>query len=132
MDRPLEDFADWLRRIRIFALVEDGRALATVGLWHSDRAAVRHRGEVVSVYVRPEARGRGAGDRLMQTVIDEARGTVVQLELGVGTRNAPARALYARHGFVEVGRMPRALCHGGRYVDEITMMLRLDASGGDT
>lgn len=60
--------------------------------------------ELVSMWVAPFARGRGAGDALVRSVVAWAaaqrRGEIV---LRVRTSNPAAIALYARHGFVDSG-----------------------------
>jgi GNAT superfamily N-acetyltransferase len=59
--------------------------------------------ELVSMWVAPEARGRGAGDVLVATIVAWARERgAVQIRLDVTLQNAHAGALYARHGFVEL------------------------------
>ena len=61
-------------------------------------------GEVKSMHTAEAARGRGIGSALLRHVIAvaEARGmTRLSLETGSWPYFAPARALYARHGFVE-------------------------------
>jgi ribosomal protein S18 acetylase RimI-like enzyme/predicted RNA-binding protein with PIN domain len=58
-----------------------------------------------SVWVAPWARGVGAGDALLAAAIQRARARgAEELALDVGDHNAPAAALYARHGFVPSGR----------------------------
>ena len=56
--------------------------------------------ELVSMYVRPEARGRGVGEALVAAVARwaEAKGAK-SLHLWVTEINAPARLLYQRCGF---------------------------------
>lgn len=57
----------------------------------------------VSIAVVPDARGRGLGRRLMETLIASARRRGVgRLSLSVEVDN-PARRLYASLGFVEIG-----------------------------
>jgi len=52
------------------------------------------------LYVRPEARRNGLGDALVDGVVRRARERGCgRVELDVSTANAPAQALYARHGF---------------------------------
>jgi putative acetyltransferase len=54
----------------------------------------------------PAARGRGVGSRMLGFLLDEARRRQyrrVSLETGSQDYFAPARRLYARHGFVECG-----------------------------
>ena len=64
--------------------------------------------EVLTLAVRPEARRRGLGGRLVETGV--ARAAAMGAErvfLEVADDNAAALALYARHGFREVGRRRR-------------------------
>ena len=59
---------------------------------------------IYGVWVAPSARGRGVGDALLEAALAHARaaghGRGV---LDVGDHNAPAQALYARHGFAPTG-----------------------------
>ena len=60
--------------------------------------------ELVSMYVRPGARGRGVGDALVATVLDWAsRRNATTVHLWVTETNAAARALYERCGFTLTG-----------------------------
>ena len=64
--------------------------------------------EVFNIAVQPQFRGLGLGSRLLATVVQflQARKfTEFLLEVRLG--NAPARALYARQGFVSCGQRPR-------------------------
>ena len=88
----------------------------------------RHRAFVWSVYVRPEARGKGISKLLMQQIIDEARqmeGLEI-LSLTVSLPQTSARTLYTSLGFFTTG----LILHGyklpdGRYIDHEEMMMWL-------
>ena len=59
-------------------------------------------GEVKSMHTAEGARGRGVGSAVLRHIIAEARArgmTRLSLETGAFDYFAPARALYARHGF---------------------------------
>ena len=59
---------------------------------------------LVSMYVRPRARGRGVGEALVAAVIGWARDqNAAEVHLWVTEANAPARALYERCGFALTG-----------------------------
>lgn len=61
-------------------------------------------GELKSMHTVAEARGRGVGRAVLATLIAEARAqglTRLSLETGSAEMFAPARALYAAHGFEE-------------------------------
>jgi putative acetyltransferase len=63
-------------------------------------------GEIKSMRTAAPARGRGVASALLDTVLAEARRrryTRMSLETGTQDYFAPARRLYARHGFTECG-----------------------------
>jgi GNAT superfamily N-acetyltransferase len=60
--------------------------------------------ELVSMYVRPRARGRSVGEALVETVIGWAsKSNAAEVHLWVTETNAHARALYERCGFTLTG-----------------------------
>ena len=64
------------------------------------------RGFVDDLYVRPTARGRGAGAELLTAAREEAvRRGVRALHVEVGPDNAVARRVYARAGFADSGHL---------------------------
>ena len=74
-----------------------------VGVGAPKRLSADH-GEIKSMYTAEAARGRGVGSAMLRHIIAAARGhgiSRVSLETGSWPYFAPARALYARHGFVE-------------------------------
>lgn len=62
--------------------------------------------ELKSMRTAASARGRGTGTAMLQHLLERARAaaySTVWLETGSQDYFAPARRLYARHGFVECG-----------------------------
>ncbi len=58
-----------------------------------------------AMWVRPSARGRGAADALVTTVVSWAREQSARIvRLDVASGNQRAERLYLRHGFVRTGR----------------------------
>ena len=105
----------------------DGHLVGMVRLFRHDGVKVSHKADIISMYVAPEARGRGVGRMLMEAAIERARATpgVEQLLLAVNATNTPARNLYLTLGFEPFGREPLALKIGDRYYDEELMALFL-------
>jgi ribosomal protein S18 acetylase RimI-like enzyme len=72
--------------------------------------------------------GRGHGARLVETAVAWAR-EVAKLEwidLGVFSGNTPARKLYRKMGFVEIGTKEDAFhLEDGARIDDVMMVLRL-------
>jgi [ribosomal protein S18]-alanine N-acetyltransferase len=61
--------------------------------------------EILTIALAPEARGRGHAGALLSRHLDAlSRRGVRQVHLEVEEGNAPAAALYRRHGFRETGR----------------------------
>jgi RimJ/RimL family protein N-acetyltransferase len=100
-----------------------------VGVRRLDTAKARHRAHVWGMYVTPSARGKGLGRLLLAAAIDHARSWagVVQVHLSVTAESPEAQALYERAGFRVWGRDPRSLFWEQRYVDELHLVLPLDA-----
>ena len=90
------------------------------------RRATRH-AATLGVSVAQGWRGQGIGTRLMEWAIRWARGTgiVSRIELMVFARNQKAIRLYERLGFVEEGRLRKAIYRDGEYIDDLVMGLLL-------
>lgn len=79
----------------------DGRP---VGMVSGVPAEETDAAELVSLWVAPDARGRGVGDALLTAVAQWARERGArELRLDVAVGNTSAIALYVRHGFVDLG-----------------------------
>jgi len=100
--RPTEAWDQQARDLPTFLAVERGRDVGIArGARDSDDPS---RLWLLSMWVAPEARGKGLGEALVQAVIDWARSTpAAVLVLDVGVDNRPASALYERMGFVPNG-----------------------------
>jgi GNAT superfamily N-acetyltransferase len=100
------DEAEWRRRLeqRAVFLAEVGRQ--GVGLAAGIEGDQPNEAELISMWVAPARRGRGVGDRLVDTVLAWAAGEQFRtMCLWVATGNARAERLYARHGFAPTGRV---------------------------
>lgn len=96
------------------------------GLMRQRSAKMTHRASIVMVYVRKSQRGTRVASDLVDAIVDEARAMgIVQLELAVTAENQAAVRFYERKGFVQIGRVPGALLHEGREMDDIMMALRI-------
>ena len=95
----------WVGVAHNLVVVRDGHDVGMVGLTSPDGEDPP---ELVSLWVAPEARGTGVGDAAVDAVLALAAGTCPgrDVALSVHEHNGPARRLYARHGFVDVGPSP--------------------------
>jgi ribosomal protein S18 acetylase RimI-like enzyme len=94
---------DWRERLAgraQFVVRQDGQPVGTAGcLIEPDGTA-----ELVSMWVNPDWRGRGAGDVLVSAVLGWARRAgYPDVRLWVTIGNGAAQRLYARHGFCPTG-----------------------------
>ena len=129
-EQSLEFFQGRLERSFLFGLFNAERLVGTAGFFRETNAKSAHRGHLVGVYLKPEARGKGGADLLVAAVVNEARNHVLQLHLAVTQDNPTARRLYERHGFVTYGEDPRGLRVDGVFYDDYLMVLRLDEGSG--
>jgi ribosomal protein S18 acetylase RimI-like enzyme len=112
----------------VLAAFEGERIIGTAAFKREGSSKERHRGWIWSVYVRPEARGKGLSKALMQKIIDEARGMsgLEALTLSVALSQTSARTLYTSLGFFTTGLVLHSYkLPDGRYIDHEEMMLWL-------
>jgi len=96
-----QDFRDCVSSDALFLIAETGEGVAgyVVALDAADE------GEILNLAVAPGGRRAGLGRALVKEVLAAlAERGVEHVYLEVRESNAPARALYAAHGFVEAGR----------------------------
>jgi putative acetyltransferase len=109
--------------VKLVATFDDAVAGYCELVTHPDLPRHRHAGEINLVATHPDHRGRGVGGALMTEMVELADEwlQLTRLGLTVWTTNAPAIALYERHGFQIEGTMRNyAFCEGG-YVDAHVM-----------
>jgi ribosomal-protein-alanine N-acetyltransferase len=115
-------FADLLDQAGVFAVeAEDGFILMR---------AVADEAEILTLAVRPAARRRGLGGRLVgEGVLAAAARGAARVFLEVAEDNAAAQALYHRAGFAEAGRRPGYYAAaGGERRDALLLALDLTAA----
>jgi ribosomal protein S18 acetylase RimI-like enzyme len=85
--------------------------------------------ELVSMWVRPEARGQQVGSALVEWVVEYARGRAVpRVHLWVTETNKAARRLYERCGFTPTGE--RQPLPSDPALMELAMARTVDQVGG--
>jgi len=126
---PIERFSNRLNSSDKFTLGAwlDQTLIGSVTLIPEQRTKLKHRANIVAMYVRPEHRSSGIGRQLMQQAIELARelGHIEQIYLSVMAHNEPAKRLYMALGFEAYGKDWRALKIGDAYHDEELMVLFL-------
>jgi len=96
-----EDLAQTIREGVALLAEEDGVAVGFIFCVLGERG--RKTAHVTDIYVRPEARGSGVGRALLTELVAPARDAgLAHVSLEVLVRNADARRLYDRLGFVPV------------------------------
>lgn len=128
-DRSVEDVRSQLAARNggaILGAFEGDRLLAIVGVQRESLQKLCHKACLWGMYVAPEGRGLGIGRHILQAALDYAwtELKVVQVNLGVHTRNDAALRVYTALGFEIFGTERGALCVGGRYQDEHHMVCR--------
>ena len=105
--------------------VREGLVIGHIHVAREEGPVTRHVASL-GMTVTPEWRGQGVGSALMAEVIRWARSVGVEkLALSVYPDNQAARALYAKFGFQEEGRLTGHSKKSTGYRDEIVMGLWL-------
>ncbi|RPH45883.1 MAG: GNAT family N-acetyltransferase [Burkholderiales bacterium] len=111
---------------RVFGAFDGDLLLGASGWSRGDRAKAAHRAELFGMAVVAAARGRGAGQALVEAVVADARAAgALTMTLTVTDGNGTAERLYARCGFVRIGLEPMAVRVGDAFVAKATMWRRL-------
>lgn len=95
-------FRDALNSPRTAVLAAEDEVGRTLG--YAVVSAVLDEGSLDNIAVAPDCRRQGVADALLNTVISHGRGQLAFLTLEVRASNAPAIALYGKHGFAAAGR----------------------------
>lgn len=108
---PLEALRHELVRnpfCRAFVAEEGGVVAGYAYLW-----VIFEQGHLINIAVAPPFRGRGLGEALLERVLREAVGQGARaVHLEVREQNAPAIALYRKHGFEVLGRVEKYYSDG--------------------
>lgn len=124
--RDVSDFAAAIARSAIFGAFNGQSLVGVVGWFQSTSEKQAHRANLFGMYVKPECRGTGCADQLVNAVVKDAKPTSLQMHLTVAADNPAAKKLYTRLGFEIYGTDPRGLYVDGRYIDEHLMIKFLD------
>jgi len=124
---------DWQARLQAspegehvyFGAFADHDLVGIIGFFRRRGAKLRHKGTIVSMYVRPAHRGKGVAADLVRAVIEWVKKDpgIEEIQLTVVNENQAARRLYERLGFTAYAEEKRALKIGSRYYDETHMFL---------
>ena len=113
----------------VLGAYREGELVGMAGCFRGERDKERHKAIVWGMYVAPEARGLGLGRALLSEAVARMRALkgVLQVQLSVTAGNEAALGLYRRLGFQDYGREPRAMQVGEDFLDELYLVLPLDA-----
>ena len=107
----------------------EGTLAGVVGMTRETRLKNRHKATLVAMYVAPEYGGQGLGLTLVNTVVQAAKASNIELlVLTVTDTNRQAAALYARAGFASFGVEPDAIRVNGVPFGKQHMYLQLTSA----
>jgi ribosomal protein S18 acetylase RimI-like enzyme len=125
---PVESFRDRISPSgpsAIFGAFDGERLVGSVGFVANPRLKQRHKGMLVGLFVTPQWRRHGIGERLVRQAIAHAAAHVLLLQASVVMSNREARRLYHRLGFAAYGIERNALCIDGVFHDDELLVLEL-------
>lgn len=120
------DWQHMFDRGKYFVIREGGRLVGMICVVRSKEEKQRHVASVYSLYISPEARGKGLGKALIKRALDDLRdGDVYKVKLAVDSKNTGVMKLYEEIGFVKCGERKGELKVGNELVDETEMEMVL-------
>ncbi|MDN7244000.1 GNAT family N-acetyltransferase [Planococcus shenhongbingii] len=124
--KPLQATADNLaaESAVTFGAFLNGQLVGNMTLLRETGKKLKHRANVLAVYVTPKARGKGIASQLMDELVEYAKecGGIEQLYLTVVSSNHSAIQLYEQYGFEKYGTEYRSMKTDNGYVDEDLMV----------
>ncbi|WP_211238057.1 GNAT family N-acetyltransferase [Derxia gummosa] len=131
LQMPLLDVELWREKLTkappgwtVLAAEVEGEVVGNLSLFPADPWTRRRaHAYAFGMAVRDDMQGRGVGSALLGKALELADNWLgaLRVELGVYADNAPAIALYEKHGFVVEGRMRAYALRGGEYADSLAM-----------
>ncbi|MDR4887111.1 GNAT family N-acetyltransferase [Fredinandcohnia sp. QZ13] len=107
---------------------EEAQIVGMVTLVRETRQKIRHRANIVAMFVDDEKRGKGIAKALLTEAIKVAENIseIEQLYLTVDAENKPAKELYKKLGFETFAVDKKAMKYNGQYRGEEHMVLFLE------
>jgi ribosomal protein S18 acetylase RimI-like enzyme len=133
-ERAAEPDAWWARRLAdpagltaSFGAYLGRELVGTVALEFAKKSKTKHKGQLIGMYVKPQARRSGLGRRLVQEAIAfaSAKPGIEVLTLTVSHGNKVAEDLYKSCGFVVFGVEPMAIRVQAGYLAKVHMWIKL-------
>ncbi|WP_453990545.1 GNAT family N-acetyltransferase [Bacillus nitroreducens] len=116
------------KEIITFGAFEGDQLVGMVTLVRETRRKIRHRANIVAMYVDDQHRGKGIAKALLKEAVKlaESYPELEQLYLTVDSDNTDAKELYKKIGFKKFATDKGAIKYNGRYRDEDHMKLFLE------
>ncbi|MCH1625807.1 GNAT family N-acetyltransferase [Ferdinandcohnia quinoae] len=128
-ENPIEEYKESFQSEDIFTFgaFEEEELFGVVTLMRDKPIKLRHRANIVAMYVDPEKRGAGVGKSLLMEAIRFAKrlGDIEQIHLTVNAYNRLAKKLYTDVGFDIYAFEKKAIKFNGIYSDEEHLILFL-------
>jgi len=108
----------------IYFAEDSSKIIGMAGAYiEKEKLKLRHVANIWGVYISRIHRGKGAGKKLLQTLIKdlELRNEIKKIKLAVNPIQKEAFNLYKALGFEEVGKHKNELKIGDKYYDEILL-----------
>lgn len=112
----------------VFVADEDGEVLGFAAYMQFVTPGLYYGTAEDTIYISPDARGKGVGSALLKAVVDHAAGNdyVETIISYIVDTNAASLALHQKFGFKETGRMPNIHTKKGRRLGLVHLQLDFD------
>lgn len=118
VDLPLEAYTVRMQMYALFGGFVGDSLEGFLGFTPLRNPKIAHKGILWGMYIKPDTRGTGLAEAMIEAALAYARDHVEQVLISVIADNKRARRFYEKMGFEPYGVEPRALKIGGKYYDE--------------
>lgn len=81
----------------------------------------------ITYFIDPEHTGKGLGTKMLENLVQQAKHMGMKSILAmVSSKNENSISFHKKHGFKEVGRLPRIGCKFGENFDVVYLLLKLE------
>ncbi len=103
-----------LKKGKMYVAVSDGKIVGSLHCYKLEPAVFSHVLSELTIAVRPDYQGKGAGKKLFLTLLNAVKDnepSILRVELMARESNTKAINFYKSIGFVQEGRLVRRICN---------------------
>jgi ribosomal protein S18 acetylase RimI-like enzyme len=122
---------DWQEKLvskKVYGLYARDQLIGINAIRYENGEYFKHIANLTGLYIKPEYRKRGFGEKLMSHILNELKNSpkILKVRFSVGVTQKTAISLYRKFGFKKIGHSHKEMRVGNKFYDEIQMEMILN------